>query len=171
MLRFGRRSERAELLDRGNLDDRYVEERYVHDTAPGAVVTDTTLPGTTIVRHEKDPMSGWIMAFMVMVVLVGLGFMSLMDLSSQQAKTERALFQLQQEVQTNIAAAQADSSDYSRERIYSSLNTDGSVNGMLADKTTDPNDTSVKQDELAAPFPIVPNSIIEKAETPVPGVK
>jgi len=78
---------------------------------------------TTIVRHERDPMSGWIMAFMVLVVLVGLGFISLMDLSAQQTKTERTLFQVQQELRRSKIAAQPNvDTDLTHDEVYSRLN-------------------------------------------------
>jgi hypothetical protein len=118
---------------------------------------NATEPSTTIVRHEREPMSGWIMAFMVMVVLVGLGFMSLMDLSSQQAKTERELFQLQQEFNKSRADAELNVIGTSRDQIYSQLNSDSSE---IAGSSS-----SVKPgDELAAPFPIGADKAIEKLE-------
>jgi hypothetical protein len=114
---------------------------------------NATGPGTTIVKHEREPMSGWIMAFMVMVVLVGLGFMSLMDLSSQQTKTERELFQLQQEFNKSRADAELGVYSASRDDVYSQLNSDTEVvDGTMVD----PNAVGAMRstDDLAAPFPI-----------------
>jgi hypothetical protein len=152
MLNFGRRS-------------RFVEDRYS--------ATDGNT--TTIVKHERDPMSGWIMAFMVMVVLVGLGFMSLMDLSSQQSKTERALFELQQEFRKSHIAANTtdDLSSDSRTDVYSRLNQNSEVaDGTMVDDVSTA-DATVQGDELAAPFPIVPSTVdskVDKAVQPAPVV-
>jgi hypothetical protein len=122
-------------------------------------------------------MSGWIMAFMVMVVLVGLGFMSLMDLSSQQTKTERELFQLQQEFNKSRADAELGVYSASRDDVYSQLNSDTEVvDGTMVD----PNAVGAMRstDDLAAPFPIGAERAIEKLEgsstpvaTAVPEVK
>lgn len=137
------------MIDFGNRT-RFVEERM-----------NATEPSTTIVRHEREPMSGWIMAFMVMVVLVGLGFMSLMDLSSQQAKTERELFQLQQEFNKAKADSELNVAATNRDDVYSQLNSDTEVadGTMISSK---PGDTTA--DDLAAPFPVGPNNAIEKIE-------
>lgn len=141
------------MIDFGNRT-RFVEERM-----------NATEPSTTIVRHEREPMSGWIMAFMVMVVLVGLGFMSLMDLSSQQAKTERELFQLQQEFNKTKADSELNIAATNRDDVYSQLNSDTEVaDGTMI--STNAGDTTA--DDLAAPFPVGTNNAIEKIEGTVP---
>lgn len=141
------------MIDFGNRT-RFVEERM-----------NATEPSTTIVRHEREPMSGWIMAFMVMVVLVGLGFMSLMDLSSQQAKTERELFQLQQEFNKTKADSELNIAATNRDDVYSQLNTDTEVaDGTMI--STNAGDTAV--DDLAAPFPVGADNAIEKIEGTAP---
>lgn len=60
---------------------------------------------TTYVAHDHGATSGWVITFIILVISVSLGFMSLMDLSAQQNRTERELFELRQEIQAIKLAA------------------------------------------------------------------
>ncbi len=123
----------------------------------------STSGNTTIVRRERDPFSGWMITSMVMVILISLGFISLMDLSSQQKKTERDLFELKQELSqrrlserlsmNNREYEAAGADPASATQRYEELNQ--SSEAQLAEKSSEPAPPEVStspSDEITASF-------------------
>lgn len=144
-------------------------ERLVAADAPAYVV------------HDRAPMSGWIVAFLVLIVLVGLGFTSLMDLSAQQSKTERQLFELRQELRdTQLSTpsairtpppfttpAQENTSILTQEEFVNKIQPSTPTDVTAPPTELPPPPTVV----TPVPIPATPLAPAPKAEQPVPGVK